>query len=446
MEKERLAGQLTTLRAQQSELDNRRRKEVAAYKRNNRELENEVVKIEGFLEHLAADDQLNVDLRGLEYRASDAALAKEAFVRQLPAEFPREELTGEEPTSEQLDRAFTPEAAEAEDTHEKNLSKLQAAHAEECGAVQLPHQQRLSERTQACFDIAAATEDFKVRAQHWQRQLQSDLIAAHALAQQLSRLLDGIEAGVPSRDGKSDLAPLLGTALLDSVSALMEGSCDLPAQRSSEWLFRQISELRKRVEKHKHLPPPPDGLVRCGSSAGGSGGAAENEGGAWDAGNFAKQFCSARSTVAPAPGSYSSVDGPPEQLASSEALEMSLRRLTAPKLWALCLALRDRIRFGPARCEAERKQLREGVARELSSHGRVERIYELEREIAEYRRKRSDEEDRTFHLEIAAQSCARGIASRPSSAGTRLASGRNPRPASAGPALSAARRRCTLPA
>merc|ERR1712139_508105 len=139
----------------------------------------------------------------------------------------------------------------------------------------------------------------------------------------------------------------------------------------------------------------------------------------------------------PAQGSYSSLGDAQwigtEKPASSEALEVSLRRLTAPKLRALCLALRDRIRFGPARCQAERDQLREGVARELSSHGRVERVCELEREIAEYRRRRSDEEDRALHLEVAAQSCARGIASRPSSAGTRLASGinRNPRPSSA---------------
>merc|ERR1712232_136873 len=204
MEKEKLGEQLEALRAQQSELDDQRRKDVAACRRNNRELELDIVKIQQTLAHLANGPgaQLTADLRAIEGRASDAAVAKEVFFRQLPTEFPREELAGEF-SDEGLDQAFAPEAAEMDDAHKKNLRALQTCHAEDCGAVQVQHLQRLRERRQTCAEIARATDDFKVRAQYWQRQLQADLIAAHALVQQLSRLLDGIEGGVPSRDGKS---------------------------------------------------------------------------------------------------------------------------------------------------------------------------------------------------------------------------------------------------
>ena len=108
--------------------------------------------------------------------------------------------------------------------------------------------------------------------------------------------------------------------------------------------------------------------------------------GGWDAHDFARQLC-LRSVGAS--GGCSARAGPAakdeEDEEDERALEPSLRHLGPDRLREVCLALWSRARLPEEARERERRGLRDEVATELTGHGRIGQITQLESEIASYR-------------------------------------------------------------
>jgi len=398
-------------RLEQVAQDNERRREVAAIKQNNRDLEVEITRMKCGLGRSGAAAQMASALREIEENTAHVARCKERLVRRLAPELVASTAAAASSgeggaAASAIERKLEGKVADVGERHAQFLGAVQDGHERECVAMELQHRQWLSGHEAQGRRLAAELEQLHARGRARQERIHGDLISAHDLVSQLGALLDSFLAGVPV-NFRSGVRPPVQTRSFSDLMAKLKEEGLLP-DKLFEQLSKDMAEVRRQLARHKHSQqgalasqgPPAGRSAADTTDAPGTGGVVDEE---WDSHAFARDFCDF-----PNGG---------DCLPSGAEVYAPLQRLDVVRLRALCLALRERALMAPAGQEAERAKLREEVAKDLAAHGRVAHIRELEKEITSYKTKLFCEEERLRQLELALQSCRRVASSRPASAG-----------------------------
>jgi len=446
---DRATAKLEQTRQEHLARDEQRRREAAAIRSRNRELEVDILKCHSSVKHLAGGMAAERDdeLRRLEGNTRELVRNKAEIWKQLPAELLRE--TSEDTVDPTAKRRNEERAIEAMDRRIQVSRGVQAGHEQDCVMLERQQRQWLREKDAECQADAAKFDKYRADQESRLEQLHSELVATHDLACDLLKIVDTMELGTPAQLRSQIRPPSLQLPGLRS-RLRAEGSL---LETMLDQFFCACGELRRCAANHCQvlrqcamsepvtlrglaaaeagarcgiagnssgcLSGEPDGADTGGGSGGGSGGGvlAFDDCEAWSAAEFARDYCDVREGSAA--GEF--YDG-----------RAPLQRLSNARLRAVCMALRSRARMTASELEGERVRLHDEVAKDLTAHGRVERISVLQKEIKAYQLRLSCEETRVRQLELALASSSRA-ASRPSSAGPRLASRPGSRPASAGP-------------
>jgi len=271
-------------------------------------------------------------------------------------------------------------------------------------------QEEEAEGARFAADLASAREGGRQGSQ----ENQGDLISAFDLLSQLRTLLGELRAGIPASQLRSSVRP--PRWLVEELQAELQAEGAL-SKDTLETLHSGISELRRQLTKFRRglvseCPPqqattPGPALSSARSAASDSAAAtavavvaeaaagAGDTGDAWDAEEFAWEFCGCSSPWAD--GCASSEHG--------DASEPCLQHLGVERLRSLGLALWRRACMGAAVREVERSRLRQEVSKELSDHSRVHHICQLEKDIAGYEVRLRAEEEKNRQLSVALKFC-----------------------------------------
>lgn len=392
-------ARLEQARLEQQMREDRRRQEACDVRRKNKELEVEIAKCKSSIAHIASSiaREQDSELQVLQRNTSDIVQSREDLLRSVPLGL-SDELTDEQ-IEATIDRRNAGKDAWADEQRSQNVLALQGSHVRDVGALQTQYGQWFQDRDMERQRICSETETCRSKHQRWLRQMRGQMLEAHGVVQQLTKVIEGFQAGVPSQV-KSEIRP--PALQLGGLRARLKDG-HLP-DRVFDQFSKGTIELCRKLAKYEQI------LQKVGSSDCSS----EAD---W-AENFARDFCDFKDGA-------STLD--------ASGADATLQRLDATRLRALCMSLRKRVRMTAAEQEAERGQLRTEVAKDLAAHDRVDEIRQLEKDIADYKVKLCYEEDQVRHLEVAAQSCARSASKGSSRSHSRLPSRPASRPASAGP-------------
>lgn len=402
---------LANLERVQQELqlrDQQRRREAQEIRQKHRDIEIEIGKCRSNMAHIASgvSAQHAGELKMLQDNTSEVVRNKEDAIRQMPTLLAPNRNEG----TDSLERQWARKTAQNTERLGLEARAVQEGHERECSSLEQQQCQWLHQTDMECQRITAELERCRIRYQRAHRHLRGELVDTHELVNQLASVVDVLEAGAPSQLRSGIRPPSLQ---LSALSSRMRSEGGLP-DKVFEQLAQGTADIWRRVTKYENT------LHQATKERG-----SENAADEWDADSFAYDFCDFRDGASVASNTCGDVGACG-----------SLQRLNAKQLRSLCLALRRRVRFSPEECQAERERLREIVQKDLGGHSRVEQIFKLEQEIAEYKMKMSFEEHNSRQLEVALQSCARAASRSASRGASRTASrtGSRPpsRPASAG--------------
>lgn len=429
---EMLAEELERERECQAVQEENSRREVAAARERNRALELEITKCQSRLSHVRriVSSSLEDELQAFEKSTAEVLLGKEELLRHISSDLTVATAAASDRCDEQI--AELDEWARA----------VERGHEDDVEAWDRVASSTLAGRQAVGQRLAGEIKEFREQVAHARQQMNADLISVHTLAQELDALVELMSRGVPAQL-KTGIHPPAPPK--ENLRAKLESQGSIP-DRSLEQLRRDMAEVKRQVGKCQRrileLEPSSTGAgaeppgSSCASSApsaspkGSPGrgsvpskdqGSQRMLGDAWDAEALAREFCDDLG-FGEVRGGASSADDPP-------TLPL-LHRLGAEHLRELCLALRRRARMSSEMVEVERERLRCEVAKDLTSHRRMDEIRTLEQDILTYKVKLCLEEERAKDLELALRSCERAAdlaavgASRPPS---------NSRPGSSGP-------------
>lgn len=417
------------------ERDLERRQAGAATRRLNQELEREVAAQQSYFDRAQVEltAKSETELCALQDSATEVLCTRGRVLEDLPDEFT------EDPRSTVAVAVLTRRldvAAEAEQRHcSRTIQGQEDSVASDFYWVSKVHGQRLRIEEAEAERLTSELEEAREVEQRERRVLQGDLIEAFDVASQLRTLLAELQAGLPATGSRSGVQPP-EWPLADLQAALASNGRLSAAEL--EQLHSSGSELRREITKYRRAtaggcavaasgataPASPSGvpLERSWASdatnlpaaaAAGSGGAATAAcgsgavvaDGAWDAEDFARQFCLAT---------------------SGGSGEPSLQHLGTERLRCLGLALWRRARMSTQALEGETLRLREVVSKELSEHSRVQQILQLERDIAATEVRLKAEEESNRQVAAVVKLCAVAavtVPCRPGSGGQRCSGG-----------------------
>jgi len=271
------------------------------------------------------------------------------------------------------------------------------------GHIDKQHRQWLSEQEAKEQQVAVEVEDLCAQAQQRHAQLGQDVVATFEVAQDVQDVLAEFTGGGLPAHLSTGIRSLPSGLSVAELRARLASQGTL-SDKALEQMRRDIIDLQCQIARFR-------------SNAGSD--STAKSGKEWDARSFAHNFCEF-----PGGNENSCADdtdsvGVPSSKPTTAALLTHLQQLNAPRLQALALALRSRARLTQGEIEAEKRKLNEDIAKELASHSVVDRVREMEIEIANYRTKIFCEEERTRQLDLALQACDRVATgkSRPYSAG-----------------------------
>jgi hypothetical protein len=432
-----------------------RRKEAQEAKKRNKSIEVQIAKGKTMLENVEGvlRAEQDAEMRMLQNNVSDILKDRETIARQIPSALANRVSDDLLEAAIEIRHAEKASLAQVQRLHQAKA--VEGAHKQDVELTDKQHDQWLKEAKAEGQRIAVELENCRERHQQWHKHVREDLLDAHGLGRQLATVIDAMEGGghdrcngrwncdgyrcgVPSNVCCEVRAPSLQLA---AIRARIKD--EVVPDSIFEELFRGVGDLRQRLAAYEKvlqkewagdreisrvralLPSGPYSLQMAGPTFAPTVDCRFHWLPTHDADLFARDFCDIRDA-----------DGVSDASLASEML----RRLKAPELRALCLALRRRVRNFPGlaatsstKQEAEKARLRDEVATNLTSHDRVEQIRQLEKDIADVKVRIVIEEGQARQLEIAVQSFMRSTSRPTSRASTRAST----RPNSAGPGRTA---------
>lgn len=439
LEADQALTRLEQARQEMAQREQKRRQEDAELKRRNQELEIEIAKCKSSLRNVAdriAAEQMK-ERQLVKDNTDEVVRSRQDMLRGVPPEFACEKT--DSMIEAATDKYGADKTREAEAQRLQTMLEVQQSYDRDMKSLETQQSHFMREKEAVAQHVAMEMEGCQTRHERWQRQMRGELMDAYSLVCELGKVIDSLQSGIPSQL-KSDIqAPPLQ---LGGLRARLKKEKVLP-DRIFEQFSQGVSELWRRLGKYNQLLHQSSQEKAVGSTvklnqvlstsgrpplqekAGGDGGGypptylagptvSSDSALSWDADAFARDFCDFREGA-------SATD--------SSAAQVTLQRLDAHRLKALCRSLRKRVCMSAEEQETERARLRNELAQNLAVHDRVHQIRKLEKDIAEYQVKFVYEDGRTRHLESVLQ--ARSGHS--SGSNSRLASRPGSRPASAGP-------------
>lgn len=430
--------QLDRARIEQLHRDDKKRKEAGMVKNSIKALKMEMQKCQqrsDYLQALFESDQVklttSVHRKSLELKNRRMDLAS-TFARPIL----ESALVGEDGVEMAAQKAIDEKCATLEKEFDSFTKALERSHARESFQLTTPFQQWFQEKD-AESELAAAGKARCISDSRQKRnKIQGELISAWDLAQRLFKIVEAQNAGVPNEDRckvhRVDPSmpvvtmPLVGSrpssrrsskntagegskeessprTLAGKIASLLVGLPDPPLRSDAK-------DIREQLCKTPVQPSGPDTLQPCRPSAPTarpasagftrSRASSETAGSAtatsisgedvswWDADGFARDFCD--------------LDVAPRD--ESGAHEV-LQSLCPARLRALCTSLHRRVSLSKAEKAAETAKALDEVARRLSHSETVERIREMEREIAKYKEQQAVQHEEQYNLDCVLKHC-----------------------------------------
>ncbi|CAE7451027.1 Kif3b [Symbiodinium natans] len=429
--------QLDRARIEQLHRDDQKRKEANVIKNSIKALQMEMQKSRQRFDYLRAlfeSEQVELATR-VQAKSRELKNRRRSLASTFAEPIRESARVGEDGVEAVAQKAIDEQCANLEKEFDSFANTLERSHVQECAELPTPFQQWFQEKD-ADSELAAVSKA-KCMADSMQKmsRMQGEMVSAWDLAQRLYKIVEAQSAGVPNDDRckvhrVDPNVPVLTVPMVGSLPSSRrpsKGSCDPateePASRTMAGkiasalvglpdppLRADAKEIREQLCKPADPPsglpvqpcrpsapsvrPPSAGFTRsrATSEAACSATALSTSGedvSWWDADSFAREFCDL--DIAPPDGSKAAND--------------VLQSLCPARLRALCTSLQRRGSMTVAEKAAEKAKVVDEVARRLSHCDTVDRIRDMEREIAKYKEQQAVQHEEQYNLECVLKHC-----------------------------------------